>query len=155
MVFHSIPSGKKKSSIGRKHKKGSTYASFQNPLPDGESNHAEAEGGIQHIDPILNTIKPSSKVRSDDSWRTNRAVEAGKKAVVKAKAKNKSLLTKNNSLKSSLNKFQSRVKQLEHERYMDKKEARATTIIAKKAHQVAMSDQTEKFCEELEGGVDG
>ena len=140
MVFHSKGSRKKKSSIGRQHKKGRSYSAFANSLPDDlpndESNHAEVES--------------NSKVRIDDSWRTNRAVVSGKKAVVKQKAKNKALLTQKYSLKSSLNKSQLKVKQLEHERYLDKKEARATTLIAEKAHQVAMSDRSEKFCQELE-----
>ena len=89
MIFHSIGSRKNKSIIDRKHKKGRTYSAFANSLPDDlpndESNHAEVES--------------NSKGRIYDSWRTNRAVVSGKKAVVKQKAKNKALLTQKRFVK--------------------------------------------------------
>ena len=146
MVFHKKGSRKKKSIIGRQYKKGRTYSAFSNSLPDGlplpndlpndESHEAEVEF--------------NSKARTDDSWRSNRAVVSQKKALVKEKAKNKDLLTQKDSLKTSLFNSQLKVKQLENARYLDKKETRATTLIAEKTNKVAMRDQSEKFSHELE-----
>ena len=59
-------------------------------------------------------------------------------------------MTQKDTLKTSLFNSQLKVKQLEHARYLDKKEARASTLIAEKTHQVAMRDESEKFSQELE-----
>jgi len=140
MVFQVQPSNKRNKSIGRRQKQGLTFAAHRDALVA-----ATSEGDPEEPPETANgaagdalTPSASSNKTADGNWRSNRALKSAKKADAKAIAESK------------LKEANSRVKQVEHEQYLDKKANRAHALKTEEEHTLALDKLSAQFYEELE-----
>jgi hypothetical protein len=159
MVFHKRPTNKKKKTIGRRHKKGTSYDAHLTALAaaDLTALAAAAADGVaeDELDPApAASSKSTPKRRKDDNWRSNRAVKSAKRAATKAIAERDIARVDHTSTNGKLHDALSRVKQVEHEQYMDRKAIRVDALKAEEEHKLALDDLADKFYEELDAAHD-
>ena len=96
MVFHegNTP-GRKKSGIGRKHKKGKTYHTYQSSI---EAAGPAGLGDPDPADPDPAEPPPGKKSRPDDNWRVARVVVSRDKKVERISSKRDDLAKNNVAL---------------------------------------------------------
>ena len=145
MAFPVQPSTKKKKRIlSRRRKSGDSYANYQRErlttvLPD-------ANQAVEDATPP----SASSNTRKDDNWRSNRAVKSAKRETAKAIAELNTVKVDIATTKSQLQAANGRVKQVEHEQYLGKKESRVHALKTEEEHQFSFDQLSAKFYEELE-----
>ena len=144
MVFPLQPSKKKKRSIGRRQKQGTSHAAYQSALGAAV---AQAQGVTENSHTPLHS---ATQNRKDDNWRSNRAVKAAKRATAKAIAERDATLEKNTITKCKLNDALSQVKKVKHEHYLERKTVRYNNFKTEEEHKFALSELTNKFYEDLD-----
>ena len=92
----------------------------------------------------------SSNKRADGNWRSNRALKSAKRAAAKAIAERNAVRVDIATSKSKLKEENVRVKQVEHEQYLDKKANRVHALKTEEEHKLDLDQVSDKFYEELE-----
>ena len=166
MVFHgNQPPGSKsstRSSIGRRSKKGHTYAAHQIYVEAELANDVLAsEDNTSTGNPDDPTLPPPKKQRPDDNWRVQRAVLERDKKLIRCQAKLENMTSKkeaalklNTSLNEKVSDQKKKIKQLEHERFKEAKARRIEDIQKEAAHRLEIASLTEEYSQKIEEAVE-
>ena len=153
MVFsHGQPSRKKKSKIGYHDKKINSYADHQKPVAAGGEDVGETENDTNSA---ISVPQPPAKIaRADKNWANNyqaqRALNYRDNKVAKLLLKSNNLSKKNESLKGTVHKHKSTIKDLTHQMHVDAKANRTAAVRAEDAHQADLADLSEELASEIE-----
>ena len=116
--------------------------------PPGAPDIADEEADAG---PVPDTSSnPPPKKRKDDNWRVSRAVKSAQRKADKAVAARDVAREACVDSEAKLRVADDRVKQVEHEQYLDKKAHRVNAINTAEEHQHHVSELMEKFYDELE-----
>ena len=150
MVFHTKPSNKRKRQFAV-HQRRNSYRVYQTSIANNENSETVLEDPVDtpEVPPPANPRVPS-KPRSDDNWRTNRAVQSAKRAAAKATAERDAVADDAAKTLEKLTQAKARVKEVEHQQFMERKDARTTAIKTEEEHKFALSELTEKYFSQIE-----
>ena len=153
MVFpHGQPSHKKKSKIGYRDKKGNSYADNQTAVAAAGEDIGATANDADSANPVP---QPPAKIpRADKNWADNyqvqRALNYCDNKVAKLLLKSNDLSKKNESLKGTMHKQKSTIKDLTHQMHVDAKANHTAAVQAEDAHQADIADLSEEFASKIE-----
>ena len=153
MVFpHGQPSRKKKSKIGYWDKKGNSYADYQKDVAAAGEDVGE---NANDTDSAISVPQPPAKIpRSDKNWADNyqvqRALNYRDNKVAKLWLKSNDLSKNNQSLKGTVHKQKSTIKDLTRQMHIDAKSNRTAAVQAEYEHQDGLAALSEEFASEIE-----
>ena len=133
MVFpRGQPSGKKKSKIEYRDKKGSSYADNQTAVVAAVEDVGATSNDTDSANPVPQP--PAKILRADNNWSDNnqvqRALNYRDNKVAKLLLESNDLSKKNQSLKSTVQKQKSTIKDLTHQMHVDAKSNRTAAVQA-------------------------
>ena len=143
MVFpHGQPSRNKRSKIGYRDKKGNSYADYQKFVAAVGEDLGETANDTNSA---ISVPQPPAKIpRVDKNWADNyqvqRALNYRDNKVAKLWLKSNDISKKNQSLKGTVQKQKSTIKDLTHQMHVDAKANRTAAVQAEDAHQSALAD---------------
>ena len=149
---HGQSSRKKKSKIGYRDKKGNSYANYQKAVAAAGEDVGKT---ANHTDSAISVPQPPDKIpRANKNWADNyqvqRSLNYRDNKVAKLLFKSYDLSKKNESLKDTVHKKKSTIKDLTHQMHVDAKSNRTAAVRAWDAHQAALADISEEFASEIE-----
>ena len=153
MVFpHGQPSRKKKYKIGYRDKKVNSYDDYQKTVAAAGDDVGET---ANDTDSAISVPKPPAKIpRADKNWADNYQVQRSlnycNNKVAKLWLKSNDLSKKNQSLKVTVHKKKSTIKDLNHQMHVDAKAKRTTAVQTEDAHKAALAALSEEFASEID-----
>ena len=144
---HGHPSRKKKYKTGYRDKKGNSYADNQTSVAAAGEDVGATANDTDSANPVP---QPPAKIpRADKNWADNyqvhRELNYSDNKVAKLLLKSNDLSKNNESLKGTVHKQKSTIKDLTNHMHVDAKANRTTAVQAEDAHQAALAALSEEF----------
>ena len=148
-MFYVKPTGgSKKTKIGRRRKNGTSNPTHEEAVASGLV--AETNPEVPPEEETLEDELVPKKERADNKWRESRAVVARDKKINKLVEQNKALTSLNCALEKDVSVGKEKVKELQHNLYLEKKLTREKELLVQHSHKLALSALMENCALEIE-----